>query len=216
VHVWTAVIAGIGGLAAGLIVDWSISRYLPDGSRRRLLIVVLSTGLLFAALGLRLGPVAALPAFLYLAGISVALTPIDMALQRLPDPFTLPSYLVGAALLGAAIPFTDAGGPRAVYAVIGLAAMWLIYALQYYGAQLLFNLEAIGFGDVKLSGVLGLYLGWLGYDAWMFGLLGGFFTGGIVSVIALITRKKGRKSHIPFGPFMLIGALGAILLAAGA
>lgn len=214
-HEWTAVLAGAAGLGAGFIVDWSISRYLPDGSRRRLIIVVLSTGLLFAALGLRFGLVPDLPAFLYLGAISVALTPIDMALQRLPDPFTLPSYLVGAALLGVAVPFTEDGGPRAVYALFGLAAMWLLYAVQYYGAQLLFRVEALGWGDVKLSGVLGLYLGWLGYEAWVFGLLGGFITGGLVSVFVLITRRKGRKSHIPFGPFMIIGALGSILLVAG-
>lgn len=205
-----AVIAAAVGLVVGFLVDWAISRYLPDGTVRRKVLVVLATAAVFGALGLRFGPAPALPAFLYLGAISVALTPIDIKLQRLPDPFTLPSYLVGAAALGAAAPFTAYGLRLFINALIGMAVLWVIYFVQHFIAP-----HAMGRGDLKLSGVLGLYLGWLGYDPWLFGVLGGFIAGGLFSVGAMITKRKGRKSLIPFGPFMLLGALGSILVYAG-
>jgi prepilin signal peptidase PulO-like enzyme (type II secretory pathway) len=205
-----AAIAGVGGLVVGFFLDWAISRYLPDGSPRRKIYVMLATGVVFAALGLRFGPVPALPAYLYLGAISVALTPLNIALQRLPDPFTLPSYLVGPALLGAAAPFTADGLRLFVYALIGMAALWVIYFVQHFLAP-----HAMGRGDLKLSGVLGLYLGWLGYDPWLYGVLAGFILGGLFSVGAMISGRKGRKSYIPFGPFMIVGALGSILVMAG-
>jgi prepilin signal peptidase PulO-like enzyme (type II secretory pathway) len=210
-HVWTGLFAALGGLLAGVVVDWAISRYVENGSTRRRVIVMLATAAVFAALGLRFGPSAVLPAYLYLGAISVALTPIDIALQRLPDPFTLPSYLVGIALLAAAIPVSDHGPEVLVIALIGMGVMWLIYFVQHFVAP-----NAMGRGDVKLAGVLGLYLGWLGLDAWLHGLLAGFILGGLFSLGAMLVGKKGRKSHIPYGPFMIIGALGSILFYAGA
>ncbi len=210
-HLWTALFAGLGGLVAGFVVDWSISRYLEGGSAKRRVIVALATAAVFATFGLRFGPTAVLPAYLYLAAISVALTPIDIALQRLPDPFTLPSYLVGAAMLGLAALFVDGGGMRFAFAVVGMGALWLLYFVQHFFAP-----NAMGRGDVKLAGVLGLYLGWLGADAWLHGVLAGFILGGLFSVGAMLTGKKGRKSHIPYGPFMLVGALGSMLFYAGA
>jgi leader peptidase (prepilin peptidase) / N-methyltransferase len=84
--------------------------------------------------------------------------------------------------------------------------LWALYAVQHLLAP-----RAIGWGDVKLAGVLGLYLGWLGAPAWWLGTLAGFVIGGVYAVGMLITRRGSRKSEIPFGPFMLAGALVGIL-----
>jgi leader peptidase (prepilin peptidase)/N-methyltransferase len=189
------------GLPARARFDWTgpvIGRPVP---------VVLATVAVLAALSWRIGLRPDLPAFGYLAVVGVLLTFVDVALKRLPDPLTLPSYLVGAALLGLAAPFTDHGGTRYAHALVGLAALWSLYALQWVIVP-----NQIGLGDVKLSGVLGLYLGWLGSDAWIVGVLGMFLLGGLYSVILLVSGRATRKSSIPFGPFMLAGTFVAVLL----
>ncbi len=65
-------------------------------------------------------------------------------------------------------------------------------------------------GDVKLSGVLGLYLGWFGRDAWLLGLLATYLLGGLAAIGIMIVRRT-RKGEFPFGPYMLAGTLIAVL-----
>ncbi|HVA61955.1 MAG TPA: prepilin peptidase [Mycobacteriales bacterium] len=168
-------------------------------------LVELGTAALFATLAVRLGANAALPAFLYLGAVGVALALIDIDVQRLPNSLTLPSYAVGIVLLGAAA----AAGPhwwayqRALIAMVALFAGFFLLALVYPGGM--------GFGDVKLSGVLGLYLGWIGWGALVVGSFAGFLLGGLYGVVLLLRRVAGRRSRIPFGPFLLLGALAGIL-----
>src|SRR5439155_19564617 len=68
-----------------------------------------------------------------------------------------------------------------------------------------------GFGDVRLSAVLGLFLGWLGLRYVGLGFFLGFFLGAVVGLALLILRRRGRKDHIPFGPFLAAGAVLAVL-----
>ncbi len=63
----------------------------------------------------------------------------------------------------------------------------------------------MGFGDVKLAGVLGMYLAYLGWQHVVVGLFLGFLVGGISGVLLMLTRRAGRKSRIPYGPYMLVG-----------
>jgi leader peptidase (prepilin peptidase)/N-methyltransferase len=162
---------------------------------------------LFAVICWRDGPRPDLPAYLYLAVVGVLLAAVDVALHRLPDPLTLPSYAIAAALLGLAAPFTADGGSRYLHALFGMAGLLALYAVQWFIVP-----AQIGFGDVKLSGVLGLYLGWLGLSGWIAGVFAMFLLGGIFAVALLVTRRADRKSAIAFGPFMLAGTLLAILL----
>jgi leader peptidase (prepilin peptidase)/N-methyltransferase len=69
----------------------------------------------------------------------------------------------------------------------------------------------MGFGDVKLAGVLGLLLGWLGWGALVVGAFFGFVLGGVVGAALMFARRAGRRTAIPFGPFMLAGAFLAVL-----
>jgi leader peptidase (prepilin peptidase)/N-methyltransferase len=71
----------------------------------------------------------------------------------------------------------------------------------------------MGYGDVKLAGLLGLYLGWLGWGPVLVGTFTGFLLGGLVGVALLVTRRAGRRTAIPFGPFMLGGAMLALFFA---
>jgi leader peptidase (prepilin peptidase)/N-methyltransferase len=165
-------------------------------------LVEAGTGLAFAAVALRFGLTAELPAYLYLAAISVALALIDLDVKRLPDALTLPSYAVGAVLLGVA----SLHEPQVLLrAALGAAAMFAVY----FGICFAYP-AGMGFGDVKLSGVLGLYTAWLGWDVWAAGLFLGFLLGGAFGIALVVTARGGRKTAVPFGPFMILGAFLAI------
>jgi leader peptidase (prepilin peptidase) / N-methyltransferase len=182
-------------------------------------LVELGTGLLFFLVSLPLAAQLAtvqptnatiasgltLVAYLYLAAISVALAFIDIEHHRLPNAIVLPSYVVGALLLGSAA-IVDGDVTALARAGIGLAAMFL----GYFALSLIWK-GGMGFGDVKLAGVLGLYLGFTGWGSLAVGALIAFFLGGIYGGVLILLRKQDRKSGIPFGPWMLLGAWIGIL-----
>ncbi|MBB5639519.1 prepilin peptidase [Cryobacterium roopkundense] len=152
-------------------------------------------------------------AFLYLAAISIALALIDIDTHRLPNRILLPAYWVAVVLLTAAALL--GGEPeRLLGAAVGGAGLFGLYL-----ALALIRPGGMGFGDVKLAGVLGLYLGWLGWGQLAVGAFGAFLLGGLFGVALLLAKRAGRKSSIPFGPWMLAGAWLGILfgvpLAAG-
>jgi leader peptidase (prepilin peptidase) / N-methyltransferase len=168
-------------------------------------LVELGCAALFAVMALRFGADPVLPAYLYLAAVGLALALIDIDVKRLPDALTLPSYPVAAALLGlAALLGSDSGSfPRAVLGGVAMFALYFALVFAYPAGM--------GFGDVKLAGVLGLYLGWLGWGVLAVGLFLGFLLGGVFGAALVAARRGGRKTAVPFGPFMLAGALVAIL-----
>jgi leader peptidase (prepilin peptidase) / N-methyltransferase len=168
-------------------------------------LVEVATGAVFVVLAMRIGLEPELPAFLYLGAIGVALWMIDLDVKRLPDAIVLPSYLVaGVLLLLAAV--LDQDWSALFRAVLGMAILFAFYFLLAFIYP-----AGMGFGDVKLAGVLGLYLGWLGWAELVTGGFLGFLYGGVVGLGLMLVRRAGRKSQIPFGPFMLAGALTAIL-----
>lgn len=139
-------------------------------------------------------------AFLYLAAISVALAFIDLDTHKLPNRIVLPAYGVGIVLLGFASALSG-NYDSLLRAAIGGAALFLAYLLMALAYP-----RGMGLGDVKLAGVLGLFLGWLGWGPLVVGAFGAFVLGGVFSIILLALRRVGRKSGIPFGPWMLMGA----------
>jgi leader peptidase (prepilin peptidase) / N-methyltransferase len=139
-------------------------------------------------------------AFLYLAAITVALAIIDVETHRLPNVIVLPGYLVGAVLLGtAALLSGDTGGLIRMAAGAGIL-------FAFYFVLAFISPRGMGMGDVKLAGVLGLFLGSLGWGQLAVGAGAAFVLGGLFSIILLVTKRAGRKSGIPFGPWMLLGA----------
>ena len=182
-------------------------------------IVEAGVGLLFFVVSLPLaaGVVAAQPtvnaiasglvlvAFLYLAAIAVALSFIDIEHHTLPNTIVLPSYLVAGSLFVAASILTGdyAALIRSGVSMTALVVGYLAIALLWKGGM--------GLGDVKLAGVLGIYLGWSGWGSLIVGSLGAFFLGGIFGIILILARRGTRKSGIPFGPWMLLAAWVGIL-----
>lgn len=170
------------------------------------LVETLTAGV-FAGVAAAIGPHADLPAFLYLAAVGVALAAIDVDTLKLPDRLTLPSYGVGLALLGIAAG-VDGDGTRILRAGEGMAALYTLYFILCYATAG----KGMGFGDVKLAGVLGLYLGWLGWPELLVGSFLAYLLGGGVGIAMLALGKAGRKSRIPFGPFLISGALLAVFV----
>jgi leader peptidase (prepilin peptidase)/N-methyltransferase len=167
----------------------------------------LVTAVVLALLALRFGPHPVLVAYCWLGVTGVALAFIDARHKRLPDALTLPGYLAGLVLLGVAALGEPDGGRHYLMALAGLAAAWLLFAVQA-----LVYPAGIGWGDVKLAGVLGLYLGWLGAGALVAGLAAGYLLAAVAGLGLLVMRRASRKTLLPFGPFLLTGTLIAILL----
>lgn len=140
-------------------------------------------------------------AFAFLGALGVALATIDIAVQRLPDRLTLPAYPVLAGLLAfAAIPGGDlAGFGRALLGGLVLAGSYYVLAVIRPGH--------LGGGDIKLAGVLGLALGWLGWPELIMGAALSFVLFAVVSLVLLAARRVTLHSQIAFGPFMIGGAL---------
>lgn len=151
-----------------------------------------------------------LPALAYLAAVSVALALIDLDSHRLPDAIVLPSHLVALALLALA---SWAPGGTSDWGALGRALLAGAALFAFYLVVLVIYPAGMGFGDVKLAGVLGLYLGWCGWGAVVIGWFAAFVLGGLFAIGLLVARRAERGSGIPFGPWMLLGA--AIGIVAG-
>lgn len=157
--------------------------------------------------------------------MAARLTVIDVRHHLLPNRIVFPSYAVaGVLLLAAAVVHVVAGpsaaegtpdggaellGVPALRILAGGAVLWLFY----FVLRLVYP-PGMGFGDVKLAGVLGMYLGYLGWAHVFAGTFAAFLLGGLWSLALLAARRGTLKSAIPFGPFMLAGAAAAMLLPA--
>ncbi|MBE0009009.1 MULTISPECIES: prepilin peptidase [unclassified Arthrobacter] len=149
-------------------------------------------------------PLAVLPLALamgVLLVVGVRLAVVDSRTHRLPDRIIFPAYPVAAVLLAAGALI--AGEPSRVLAMlIGAALLWLVYFMLriVYPA-------GMGFGDVKLAGLLGLYLGFAGWGYLLWGTFAAFCLAGLWGLALIASRRGTLRSAIPFGPFMIGGAV---------
>ncbi|AVZ40534.1 MULTISPECIES: A24 family peptidase [unclassified Dietzia] len=202
----TAIItAAVCAALAGALTGWirsvadSDSRWLRSG---------LHVGLAAAggagAAGLAgTGSVETLPELVAFAALAVAcavLVPIDLAVHRLPDVIVVPLYPVLLAALGAAAMVTGDWGALGRAAAAALALLALYFTLAFI------NPSGLGLGDVKLAGVLGLFLGWLGWYYVLVGTLAAFAINAVVALVLLAIRRANRHTGIAFGPAMIAGA----------
>jgi leader peptidase (prepilin peptidase)/N-methyltransferase len=152
----------------------------------------------------RLGTSPALAAYLYFGVLGSGLAVLDVTTRRLPNRIVLPSYPVAIILLGLGAFISGAWWPLA-RASIGMAALggfFLVLAVVFPGQ--------LGLGDVKLAGLIGLYLAWFGSSTLVFGILVAWCTAALVLPIRRLLQRSGP---LPLAPFLVFGALMAILTA---
>jgi leader peptidase (prepilin peptidase)/N-methyltransferase len=183
----------------------------PDGTQGQYgpgLGVALASALACAAFAHAVGTRPELAVWLLLTPLGLLLARVDLLVFRLPDVLTLPAAAGTALLLGVAalLPRHDGSWTRALIAAAVLGAVYFVLFL--------INPAGMGFGDVKLAPTLGLALGWYGWPAVFLGTFAGFLLGAVTGLVLLLARRANRKTPIPFGPFMLLGAFGAALLGA--
>ncbi|WP_329382327.1 A24 family peptidase [Streptomyces sp. NBC_01716] len=178
------------------------ARYVPS------VYVTVITALVCGALAAATGPRPELAVWLLLAPFAVLLALVDRNVHRLPDQLTLPLALAAAVLLGIAALLPADGGswPTALLGGLALGACYFVLFL--------INPNGMGFGDVKLALSLGVVLGWHGWAVLFVGAFAGFLFGSLYGLGLMLLRRANRKSAIPFGPFMITGALLGLVLGA--
>ncbi|MFD8712999.1 prepilin peptidase [Streptomyces anulatus] len=146
--------------------------------------------------------------WLALTPVAVLLAVVDRRVHRLPDPLTLPLAAAVVLLLGGAALLPGHAGSWTSGLLGGLALG------GFYFLLFLINPNGMGFGDVKLALALGVALGWYGWTVLFVGGFAGFLFGALYGLALVLLRRAGRRTGIPFGPFMLGGALTGLLLGA--
>jgi leader peptidase (prepilin peptidase)/N-methyltransferase len=139
-------------------------------------------------------------AFAWFAAVSSVLVLIDLDTRKLPDVIVLPSYGVALVLLGMSCVL-GADWWALLRAVVGMTVMYAAYQLIRVVRP-----DGMGGGDVKLAGLAGIYLGWLGWGPLAVGWLAAFLLGGGFAVVLMASGKATRRSALPFGPWLLAGA----------
>lgn len=176
------------------------------------LVLELATAGLFVLFAIKFGDDAVLPAFCILGATLVVQSWIDLQTHRLPREITMWGGGLGAVALIVAAIVNDE--PERIWmaalgAVIAVVLIGGIYqgSKMYYGSAMGF-----GWGDVVLSPLLGMYLGWLNPGIVAPGLFFGFVAGAVVGVAAMVVGPSGKDTALPFGPFLALGTIAAVFL----
>ncbi len=192
---------GTGGWAALVLGH-------PAG-RRRVALVTVGSGGVSVGIAATVGPVAVLPAVLVLGAAAVVLAVVDAEHHRLPDRVLLPATVLSILLLAAAA--ITVGRPlRLLAAGAGAAGVFAAFLLLALAGP-----AGLGFGDVKLGALLGLHLGWLGWEAVVIGIAAGFTLGALTAIVLVVAGRATMRTPVAFGPALLAGTLLTVTLGAG-
>jgi len=181
-------------------------RHCGSGISARYPAVELLTAALFAAMGVRFHDSWVLPAYLVFTAGLVALSLIDLEHYVLPNRVLYPVGFIAVPLLFVGSTLEDDLGAFWRALLGGAVAFSVFYVIHVISPR------GMGFGDVRLSFLLGCFLGWLGWWYVAFGLFAGFLYGAIVGVVLMVGGKRKRRQHIPFGPFLAAGAMTIVLV----
>jgi leader peptidase (prepilin peptidase)/N-methyltransferase len=211
--------SALAGAAVAIVITLAATPYLarltltvPDrdnaawwrgarAGRSRQVLTALTAVVVGGLAGAAAGPSALLPAFVALALAGIPLVLIDYEHHRLPNRLVYPAAGAAVALLAGAAAVRD-DWPDYVRALEAAAAA---YAVLF--VLMLISPRSFGWGDVRLGGLLGAYLGYTSWIAVYYGIFGGFVLGSLVSIVLLIMRKATLKTALAFGPMLLLGAL---------
>jgi leader peptidase (prepilin peptidase)/N-methyltransferase len=168
----------------------------------------LASGLAGGVVGLAVGWAWPLLFLVPLVPVCVALAVIDWHTKLLPTRIVLPALGV-TVLLSGVVWLAGRDTDALIRALVGLAAVrslfWLLWFVRASG---------MGFGDVRLSALLGFVLGHLGWGELVVGVYAGFLVFGLPGLVVAVVRRDRQllRRAFPFGPFMVVGALTGIAL----
>lgn len=167
-------------------------------------LIELTTGVLFAGAAAKFGWSVETFVFAAFFWVLVVLTVIDLDHKLLPNRIVYPAFVVGwAGLVAAAI--ADGTTDHLLDAAIGSA----IFGGTFFVIALVAP-RGMGFGDVKLAFVLGSFLGYTRLGLVPLGMFLAFLTGAVTGVALMLQGGGGRKTQVPFGPFLALGTVLAI------
>jgi leader peptidase (prepilin peptidase)/N-methyltransferase len=167
-------------------------------------LVELLNGLLYAAIFLVFGQGWYLPMLFIFASALVVITFIDLEFQIIPDVISLPGIVIGLAASQFLIidPFSPDDTLGFINSLIGAVAGGGVFFLI-----VILSRGGMGGGDVKMMAMIGAFTGWKGV---FLTTLVGSLVGSIVGVALMIFSGAGRKTKVPFGPFLALGAIVSI------
>lgn len=195
--------SGVGALGGWFIPQW-IEPWCGWRPSRRLVVVM--TTVVVMALVARTTDVFAAAGFCFLAFGLVALTLIDIRTFRLPREISYATLAFGAPLLTLS-SFIEGDMNQVGRSIVGALS-----AVAVMGALHITSRGGLGDGDVRLSPLLGAYLGWIGPQALVGGFMLSFVLGAVYGVGLLILTTADRRTALPFGPFLAAGTVLAIAL----
>jgi len=199
----------IASLAAvGLLAGWpqrAVITRLDISPRPPALAAGAVTALLLGGLAARVDPALVLAAACWLAACAVPLACTDLAVQRLPDSLT------GAAYAGTAVLLLAAAAVGGTWSALVRALLGGLALTGFYLLLMVISPSGMSLGDVKLAASLGTLLAWFGWRLLLAGGFAGFLLGGVFAGALLVSRRADRKQPIPFGPFMIAGAILAVV-----
>ena len=214
---------GIIGLLVGQFIDWCNKRlpeykkvfskefftvYFKEAKPKYLLMVAnaaMYVGLLYF-FGFSIDTLK----FMFLVPMLISAFVIDYRLQIIPNRLTLTIFEVGLIFTFASVMInTNAGISIFMNNMLGMLVGGGIFLIITLIGGLIAGKDAMGFGDVKLMGALGLFFGWM--NIIMVAVMA-FLLEAVISIIILVSRKKKADEYIPFGPFIVISAIIAIFV----
>ena len=214
---------GIIGLLVGQFIDWCNKRlpeykkvfskefftvYFKEAKPKYLLMVMTAAmyvGLLYF-FGLSIDTLK----YMFLVPMLISAFVIDYRLQIIPNRLTLTIFETGLIFTFANVLInTNAGISIFMNNMLGMIVGGGIFLIITLIGGLIAGKDAMGFGDVKLMGALGLFFGWM--NIIMVAVMA-FLLAAVISIIILVSRKKKADEYIPFGPFIVISAIIAMFV----
>jgi len=157
------------------------------------------------AFAARIGHDVVLAAYAVFGLSMLSMSAVDLERQIIPNRLVYGTLAVMVPLFVTASAVDDRWGSLARAAIAGALA-FVGFLLVHLAVP-----RGMGFGDVRLAGVIGFATGWLGLGHAFVGFFAAFVLGALVGVGAMVVTGAGRKTRIPFGPFMAAGAVVAVL-----
>jgi leader peptidase (prepilin peptidase) / N-methyltransferase len=204
------------------VVPWAVRALHsgPAGGRRRCgvcgervsvqyLVVELACAALFASAAIRFGVDAALPAYLVFFACLLVVSVIDLEHSIIPNRIVYPTIFASVPLLAIAALAGDEWD-RFGHALMGASLAWLALLVIH-----LISPSGMGFGDVRLAFVLGLFLGWISLGHVVTGLFLGVLLIAVIGVVLAVLRLRSLQEHIAFGPFLAAGSTLAVFAGQG-